>query len=82
MANDDQSRKVGREFQDDLDRVLSRANPNPDRVGCFSREVLEALAAREQSLDDPAYEHLLNCSECYREFRGIQDPQFGSGRES
>ena len=61
-----------RKFQSDLDELLSHANPNPRRVGCLSRETLQALAAREQPLGDPGYEHLLQCSRCYREFRTFQ----------
>lgn len=56
-------------FRDDIDEVLSRANPNPERVGCPSREALLELSRRERPLGDPAYEHLLKCSPCYREFR-------------
>lgn len=58
---------------DEIDRVLSHANPNPKRVGCLSREALGSLAARRQPLNAPGYEHLLECSECYREFRAFQN---------
>lgn len=54
---------------DDIDEVLSWANPNPERVGCPSRETLMALPSRELPIGDPAYEHLLKCSACYREFK-------------
>jgi len=58
---------------DEIDEVLSRANPNPNRVGCPPKETLSALARRAQPIDDPAYEHLVKCSPCYREFRALQD---------
>ncbi len=64
-GNDDQ-------FQRDIDEVFSRANPNPDRVGCPPRETLARLATRQQPIDDPAYEHLAKCSPCFREFRALQ----------
>ena len=57
---------------DEIDEVFSRANPNPERIGCPSREALISLARRAQPLGDPAYEHLVNCSPCYREFRSLQ----------
>lgn len=57
---------------DEIDRVLSNANPNPKRVGCLPRDVLVSLAARRQPLNAPGYEHLLECSECYCEFRALQ----------
>lgn len=61
------------QFQRDIDEVFSRANPNPGRVGCPSRETLVRLAARQQPIDDPAYEHLAKCSPCFREFRALQE---------
>lgn len=64
-------RKGGRD-NDEIDLVLANANPNPRRIGCLTREVLLSLAARRQPLNAPGYEHLLECSECYREFRALQ----------
>jgi hypothetical protein len=58
--------------QDVLDEVFASANPNPSRAGCPARETLRALGRRERPLDDPAYEHLAACSECYREVRAYQ----------
>jgi hypothetical protein len=60
-------------FGDDIDEVLSRANPNQERVGCPPRDTLIGLARRAQPLGDPAYEHLVKCSPCYREFRALQE---------
>lgn len=69
---DNHRRKGGSDDDDEIDRVLAHANPNPQRVGCLAREVLVSLAARRQPLNAPGYEHLLECSECYREFRSLQ----------
>ena len=65
-------REGGSDDDDEIDRVLAHANPNPHRIGCLPREVLVSLAARRQPLNAPGYEHLLECSECYREFRSLQ----------
>ena len=70
---DHRSGDSDRKFRQDLDELLSDANPNPDRVGCLSLASLKALADRRQPLGDPGYEHLLQCSACYREFRRLQD---------
>lgn len=59
-------------FGDDLDEVLGRANPNPDRIGCPPRDTLVELARRTRPMDDPAYQHLLKCSPCYRQVRAMQ----------
>src|SRR5262245_14362952 len=55
-----------------FDRLFGGANPNPDRIGCPSSDVLRALATRQRPIGDPAYEHLTRCSPCYREFRQFQ----------
>lgn len=62
-------------FDDDMDEILSRANPNPQRIGCPPHETLIALSRKERGLGDPAYEHLSKCSPCYREFRALQREQ-------
>jgi len=63
--------KSGRS-EDEVDRMLANANPNPARVGCLPHEVLASLAERRQPMNAPGYEHLLECSDCYREFRALQ----------
>jgi hypothetical protein len=73
MANTPQSADNGDlQFQRDIDEVFSRANPNPNRVGCPPKETLVRLARREQPIGDPAYEHLAKCSPCFKEFRALQ----------
>lgn len=57
---------------DEFDEVFAYGNPNPGRVGCPSREVLIALSRRDRPIGDPGYEHIVNCSPCYREFRTFQ----------
>jgi hypothetical protein len=57
----------------EADELFGRAYPNPDRVGCPSREVLVSLARRERPIDDPAYDHIKECSPCYLEGRAIQE---------
>src|SRR5438552_7263367 len=73
MANQHQhSDRPDFNSDDDIDKVLGRANPNPTRAGCPPREVLRALSRRERPIEDPAYEHLAKCSPCFREFRAMQ----------
>lgn len=59
-------------FGHDLDEVLRGAHPNPTREGCPQHDVLVALSRRERPIDDPAWEHLLDCSPCYAEVRDMQ----------
>jgi hypothetical protein len=58
---------------DAMDELFARANPNPERKGCPTDEILRALAKRERPITDPAYEHLAQCSPCYRIFRRFQE---------
>ena len=58
--------------EDEIDELFARANANPTRVGCPTRDVLIELAHKRRAISDPAYEHLAKCSACYREFRGFQ----------
>ncbi len=58
---------------DDIDEILSRASPNLERIGCPPRDKVIRLARRAQPLGDPAYEHLVKCPPCYREFRAMQE---------
>jgi hypothetical protein len=57
----------------EFDDLFGRGYPNPDRVGCPPREVLVSLARRERPIDDPAYDHIKECSPCYLEGRTIQE---------
>lgn len=76
MANEGQHSDPREQFSgDDIDEVLGRANPNPNRTGCLPRDVLLALARRDRPIGDPSYEHLTKCSPCYREFRALQGAQ-------
>jgi hypothetical protein len=81
---DDAARRGPIEFQrqDEIDEVFSRANPNPTRAECPSRDVLAAVAGKKLPLRDPAYEHLAKCSPCYREFRHLQQASQQPGRRS
>lgn len=56
---------------DVVDLLFQEASPNPARLDCPGREVLEQLAARSLPIEHPGYHHLAHCSPCYREFRAI-----------
>jgi hypothetical protein len=68
-----------REPQDQLahrtefDELFGRGYPNPERVGCPSRDLLISLARRERPIGDPAYDHIKECSPCYLEGRAVQE---------
>ena len=55
MAQPGQFSDDDRKARDELDEVLSRANPNPERKGCPPRQTLVELAARARAVGDPAY---------------------------
>ena len=51
-----------------LERAASEDHPNPERRGCPPDETLEAFAhnPRAFSMTDPIFEHVQNCSPCFR----------------
>src|SRR5436190_2162921 len=54
-----------------LQDAILRDYPNPERKGCPGEVVLRKLAARPLDRpveDDPHWQHITHCSECYREF--------------
>lgn len=56
----------------EADELFRNANPNPERVGCPPREVLEELALHDRAIDDPWFDHLAQCSPCYDEFQALR----------
>ena len=59
--------------RDEIDELFAGASPNPGRVGCPPRDVLVQITIRRGQIDEPVYQHLQECSPCYREFRAYQD---------
>jgi hypothetical protein len=59
---------------DALGRVLAKDFPNPERVGCPSRDLLRALASRQLSLAEaePWMDHLGKCSPCFRDYTELR----------
>jgi hypothetical protein len=54
-----------------LQDAILRDYPNPERKGCPGDAALRELAARPLDRpveDDPDWQHITHCSECYREF--------------
>src|ERR1017187_8397033 len=64
--------KADRIFFTEIFRLMEQAAlhdyPNPERKGCPSQEKLEAFARdpRSFSLQDPIFDHVPHCSNCYR----------------
>jgi hypothetical protein len=55
-----------------IDIVFGHGAPSPDRVGCRSEAELIEFANRRRPVDDPGFEHIMNCSPCYRRLRTLQ----------
>ena len=52
-----------------MDEIYSHAHANPERADCPPHRILIELASRTRSLDDPAWEHVVNCHPCAKEVR-------------
>ena len=68
------SKKEERKLLDALGRVLSKDFPNPERVGCPSRDLLKGLASRKLSLAEaePWMDHFGKCSPCFRDYTELR----------
>jgi hypothetical protein len=75
MPQDESPEKKYEHLQKRLQEEILKNYPNPERKGCPPKSVLEELAARpfDRPIEEDAnWEHATHCSECYREFLGIQ----------
>lgn len=64
MSRDDENKPI--------ENILLHANPNPERIGCPSREELIALALRVREAEDPLWVHVSGCSPCFADVRELQ----------
>jgi hypothetical protein len=59
-----------------LQGVILRAYPNPDRIDCPGDGAIEEVARRaditDKMEDHPAYGHIMHCSPCYAEFLEVR----------
>ena|ERR1700722_8849792 len=61
-----------------LQRVVLRAYPNPNRIDCPGDAAIEEVARRAVAditgnmEDTPAYNHITHCSPCYAEFLDVR----------
>ena len=67
---------------DPIDELRRTAYPNPERIGCPTPDVFEALKQRKIGFDDPVWKHIEHCSPWYSEFAGIRDALFANERRS
>ncbi len=56
-----------------IEEILLTGFPNPERKGCPSPDVIEALGNRELGRDHQAWQHIWGCSPCFRDFKAIRD---------
>src|ERR687890_636204 len=68
-SSEDQFRVLQREIRD----AIRRNHPNPGRVGCVGSEKLSAMARGSLPTDDPAYNHVMECSPCYEELMALTE---------
>jgi hypothetical protein len=65
-----------------IEAILLTAFPNPERIGCPSAEMIKAMANQQIGRDDPAWNHLWNCSPCFKDFKVVRDARVARiGRE-
>jgi hypothetical protein len=60
-----------RELLRAYDRILHMDYPNPQRIGCPGREVLEKAAISIRSVTKSLLDHLCHCAPCSDELREL-----------
>jgi hypothetical protein len=62
-------------FYQQLERHVLEHYPNPTRSGCLTSEVLKSVVYAPETLDlqDPKYQHIMECAECLREVIGFRE---------
>jgi hypothetical protein len=62
-------------FYQRLERHVLEHYPNSTRSGCFTSEVLKSIVYEPETLDlqDPKYQHIMECAECLREVIGFRE---------
>jgi hypothetical protein len=72
MTDSGQPPRTKFEAEDELDYLFANASPNPNREGCPSRDELVRVSRHETPMGDPVYLHIVRCSPCFQEMRGLQ----------
>ena len=62
-------------FYQQWERHVLEHCPNPTRSGCLTSEVLKSVVYEPETLDlqEPKYEHIMECAECLREVIGFRE---------
>jgi hypothetical protein len=72
MTDSGQPPRTKFEAEDELDYLFANASPNPNREGCPSHDELVRVSRHEKPMGDPVYVHIVRCSPCFQEMRGLQ----------
>jgi hypothetical protein len=58
-----------------LEQYVLDQYPNPTRKDCLSSEILKSIVNEPETLDlqDPRYQHIMECAECLREVIGFRE---------
>jgi hypothetical protein len=68
-------------FYQQLERHVLEHYPNPTRSGCLTSEVLKSVVYAPETLDlqDPKYQHIMECAECLGEVIGFREARKAGG---
>jgi hypothetical protein len=76
MTDDEREEPTMKELSAAAERVLQQEHPNPDRVGCPDRSILEQLAnfsEEDPPFDSDVLRHVLTeCYPCFRDLRELK----------
>ena len=66
---------------DPFESVFLHAYPNPDRLGCPDRATLDKIARLKLPLDHPVFDHVTECSACFRDIKFVQGKRAQATRD-
>jgi len=72
MMGDRLSKRNYRTLHQTLESVVLTQFPNPERKGCPGTAVLQTIARKRISMQDPALDHAGRCSPCFAELTNLR----------
>jgi len=58
--------------RDPIEQAFLNAYPNPQRIGCSTKEILSKIARKQLPVESSALEHVTQCSPCFRDIKAFQ----------
>ena len=58
--------------RDPIEQAFLNAYPNPQRIGCPTKEILSKIAHKQLPVESSDLEHVTQCSPCFKDIKAFQ----------